>query len=84
MVDKSHCKIAYDAEKDRLELSDYYDFTTSYPDAHTGREKSKANSEDEEEWENVDDFEGSAVDEVVGEIASDTNKDDEEESRHDL
>lgn len=33
MIDKSHCKIAYDMEEDRLELSDFYDFTSSYPDA---------------------------------------------------
>lgn len=33
MVDKSHCKVAYEAEEDKLELSDFYDFTSSYPDA---------------------------------------------------
>lgn len=26
MIDKSHCKIAYDTEEDRVELSDYYNF----------------------------------------------------------
>jgi len=31
MVDKAHCKIAYDTEDDRLEVSDFYDFTASYP-----------------------------------------------------
>ncbi|PWN87138.1 hypothetical protein FA10DRAFT_269745 [Acaromyces ingoldii] len=33
MLDKSHCKVAYDFEDDKLELSDFYDFTSSYPDA---------------------------------------------------
>jgi pre-60S factor REI1 len=32
MVDKSHCKIAYEAEADMLEVADFYDFTKSYPD----------------------------------------------------
>jgi len=31
MIDKGHCKIAYDTEVDKLDLSDYYDFTSSYP-----------------------------------------------------
>lgn len=35
MIDRSHCKIAYDNEEDQLELSDFYDFTSSYPDAET-------------------------------------------------
>ncbi|KAG8213844.1 cytoplasmic protein [Butyriboletus roseoflavus] len=41
MVDKGHCKIAYDTEIDRLEISDYYDFTPSYPSGTL-------------EWEDVD------------------------------
>ncbi|KAJ1949062.1 pre-60S factor rei1, partial [Dispira parvispora] len=32
MQDKGHCMIAYSDEIDILELSDYYDFSTSYPD----------------------------------------------------
>ncbi|KAF9050967.1 cytoplasmic protein [Hymenopellis radicata] len=62
MLDKGHCKIAYDTEKERLEFSDYYDFTSSYPDAES--------SDDEEggsDWEDVD-GEGNDdddVDEVV-------------------
>lgn len=32
MVDKSHMKIAYESERQRLEISDFYDFSTSYPD----------------------------------------------------
>lgn len=31
MIDKSHCKLAYDMDKDRLEISDFYDFSSSYP-----------------------------------------------------
>jgi pre-60S factor REI1 len=47
MIDKSHCKIAYDTEDDRLEVSDFYDFSSSYPDTHSN----------EEEWEDVEDDE---------------------------
>ncbi|KAK9760903.1 pre-60S factor rei1 [Basidiobolus ranarum] len=32
MVDKGHCKIASEKEDDLLEISDYYDFTSSYPE----------------------------------------------------
>ncbi|KAF8210075.1 C2H2 type zinc-finger-domain-containing protein [Mycena galopus ATCC 62051] len=55
MLDKSHCKIAYDSEDDRLEVSDFYDFTSSYPDADTKNSKKKSKSS------------SSPVDEVVEE-----------------
>jgi len=32
MIDKSHCKIAYDTETDMLENIGHYDFSSSYPD----------------------------------------------------
>lgn len=83
MVDKSHCKIAYDTENDRLELSDYYDFTSSYPDANTIKKKPKANSEDEEGWEDTDDVEDGEIDEVVEETASDADEEDDEEGSDD-
>jgi pre-60S factor REI1 len=78
MVDKSHCKIAYDKERDRMELSDYYDFSASYPDADSRLEKSSAKlgSDDEEkEWEDADDVDKDEVDEIVDESASDQTSD---------
>ncbi|KAJ1956486.1 pre-60S factor rei1 [Linderina pennispora] len=33
MLDKGHCKIAYEEEIDVLEISDFYDFSSTYPDA---------------------------------------------------
>ncbi|KAJ1960060.1 pre-60S factor rei1 [Dipsacomyces acuminosporus] len=33
MLDKGHCKIAYETEIDILEISDFYDFSSTYPDA---------------------------------------------------
>ncbi|KAF7362019.1 Zinc finger protein 622-like protein [Mycena venus] len=60
MLDKSHCKIAYDSEDDRLEICDFYDFTSSYPDAETKKSKKKsksksASSVDEERRRDDDD-----------------------------
>ncbi|KAF7428380.1 hypothetical protein PC9H_007603 [Pleurotus ostreatus] len=69
MIDKGHCKIAYDTEDDRLEISDYYDFSSSYPPEGDG-----------EEWEDVDaDGNGDndddmEVDEVVDDSESETNE----------
>lgn len=42
MIDKSHCKIAYETEEDRAELADFYAFEGSLDD------------EDMSEWEDVD------------------------------
>ncbi|PCH43710.1 cytoplasmic protein [Wolfiporia cocos MD-104 SS10] len=73
MLDKGHCKIAYDSEEDRLEVSDYYDFTASYPDAEQRRERKAQHAAPkqtpkaalgEEEWVDTDDEDGEA-DEIV-------------------
>ncbi|KDN43556.1 hypothetical protein K437DRAFT_248403 [Tilletiaria anomala UBC 951] len=39
MIDKAHCKIAYEEEEDKLELGDFYDFSSSYPDVDTREER---------------------------------------------
>lgn len=79
MVDKSHCKIAYDTEKDMLEMSDFYDFSASYPDAEEQRRRKeerraekKKNTGAAEGWEDVEngDDSGDEVDEVVDEPPS--------------
>jgi len=89
MVDKSHCKIAYDTERDMLEISDFYDFTSSYPDAEERRRRKearrakKAAADAAEGWEDVDgsddddddDEVGGAVDEVVDEPPSSETSD---------
>jgi pre-60S factor REI1 len=43
MVDKAHCKVAYETEQEKLTVSDYYDFTSSYP----------PKDDDGDEWEDV-------------------------------
>ncbi len=75
MVDKGHCKIAYNTENDRLEISDYYDFSSSYPGAETKKKKEqslKPPAEDDEEWEDAEDVEDNEVDEVVEEPSTGT------------
>lgn len=81
MTDKSHCKIAYDRENDRLEVSDYYDFSSSYPDAETRKKSSDSSTSesDDEVWEDADDVEDSEVDEVVDESLSDSTSSSDEE-----
>jgi len=81
MLDKGHCKIAYDSEADRLEISDYYDFSTSYPDAvKRGKRAAKAKKTksivEDEEWEDMDD-DGEEADEVIEEASSSSGEDDD-------
>ena len=89
MLDKSHCKIAYESDKEQLEFSDFYDFTASYPDAEERqkrREERKARklaAEAEEGWEDDEDVDGE-VDEVIqeevsGPEASDSDTDSSDE-----
>jgi len=60
---QSHCKLAWDTEAQRLEVSDYYDFRPSYPDyvkkASKGKKKS---SKADDGWEDVSDEEMVDVD----------------------
>lgn len=67
MVDKGHCKIAYEPE-DRLEISDYYDFTSSYPD-DVGLKLVKRPEGNVDEWEDVGD--DSIASEDVSEVVVD-------------
>ncbi|KAL0956071.1 hypothetical protein HGRIS_002240 [Hohenbuehelia grisea] len=61
MADKGHCKIAYDSENDKLEVSDYYDFSSSYP---AEAPESDEGDEEDAEWEDADD-DTADVDEIV-------------------
>jgi pre-60S factor REI1 len=42
MKAKGHCKLAYDTEWERQEVSEYYDFEASYPDAEERRARREA------------------------------------------
>ncbi|KAF9071077.1 cytoplasmic protein [Rhodocollybia butyracea] len=79
MTDKSHCKVAYDSQDDRLEISDYYDFTSSYPDGQGKEKKPKVDVDaEEEEWEDSD-HDGSEADEMVDIDEGDSDDSDEDE-----
>lgn len=80
MVDKGHCKIAYDTENERLAVSDFYDFSSSYPTAPGEKNGSSSKRRRvkvvvpsaelvDESWEDVDDEDGE-FDEVVEESDS--------------
>ncbi|KAF5322550.1 hypothetical protein D9619_001410 [Psilocybe cf. subviscida] len=92
MVDKAHCKIAYEKERERMEVSDFYDFSASYPDAEVVAQKKVSkkskvedgsdtdkDSEEEEEWEEASDVDDEDVDEIVDESDSDVTDSDDED-----
>ncbi|KAF7971218.1 hypothetical protein HWV62_21622 [Athelia sp. TMB] len=82
MLDKSHCKIAYAVESEKLEISDYYDFSSSYPDTALKKSK-KAKKQTDEEWEDDDEDGTDSVDEIVDEDASSDEEDSDSESDSD-
>jgi pre-60S factor REI1 len=73
MVDKAHCKIAFESEEERLEISDYYDFTSSYP-ANSRRNLKKAKNADD--WEEIEDGGNEEADEMVEDNESDSEESD--------
>ncbi|GLB37219.1 putative C2H2 type zinc-finger (2 copies) [Lyophyllum shimeji] len=85
MIDKSHCKIAYDSPDDRLEISDFYDFTSSYPDAEPRKNRHKeSTSEETDVWEDVEGDDDGDVDEIVDEDAFDEDSGSETETDESL
>ena len=98
MLDKGHCKIAYDTESERLAVSDFYDFSSSYPSVPgetKGSSKRRVkvvvpNAElvDEDGWEDVDDdgeddgLDG-AVEEGITEPEDSEDEEDEEDDEAD-
>lgn len=86
MTDKGHCKIAYDSESERMELSDFYDFSSSYPDTDKRKKKTKKGGQikieeqADAEWEDMDIEDDVEVDEVVDE---DVSEDDDDEDSSD-
>jgi pre-60S factor REI1 len=81
MLDKSHCKIAYESESEKLEISDFYDFSSSYPDADQKKKTkphTKEGSDEADGWEDMEDDGSDAVDEVVDEEFSDEQQSEDE------
>ncbi|CAE6429417.1 unnamed protein product [Rhizoctonia solani] len=87
MIDKGHCKIGYEQEPQRLEVSDFYDFSASYPDAEAKKKRKAARAakraqkeaaERDEGWEDVEEEEGGdamEVDEIVDESGTESDSD---------
>ncbi|KAI0743798.1 C2H2 type zinc-finger-domain-containing protein [Daedaleopsis nitida] len=100
MHDKGHCKLAYDTDPERLEISDYYDFSASYPDVEERKarraaraakkaqkeeeRRKKAEAEQKEGWEDVSEDEDDDVE--VDEIVEEEASDesDDESDEDDL
>ncbi|KZT58909.1 hypothetical protein CALCODRAFT_451002 [Calocera cornea HHB12733] len=86
MLDKGHCKLAYDTNEDQQELGEWYDFAKSYPRKSKKSKKVRVvvdeedgeEDEDEEmqegEWEDVED-DGAEADEVIEVSGSEADSD---------
>lgn len=58
MESKRHCMIPYDTEDEKLEISEFYDFSASYGASEPGADQGA-----DEEWEDVSGSEGESEDE---------------------
>lgn len=60
MLDKRHCRIPYESENERLEISEFYDFSKTYEAIDKANIiPATAVDGDDEDWEDVDEEEGS-------------------------
>ncbi|KAM0753904.1 hypothetical protein T439DRAFT_310749 [Meredithblackwellia eburnea MCA 4105] len=82
MDSKSHRRLPYETEEQRLDLADFYDFRPSYPDYISRQEKKAARKaakeakEAAEGWEDASDSEMQEGDEGV-EVVYESNSDDD-------
>ncbi|KDE06947.1 hypothetical protein MVLG_02686 [Microbotryum lychnidis-dioicae p1A1 Lamole] len=95
MQSKGHCKLRYSTEDEKLELADFYDFRSSYPDFQKkldrkeAKRRAKLEKQKAEGWEDIEE-EGQtngkkdAEMEVVYESASDDGSDDSDSDSDDL
>lgn len=71
MLAKSHVKIPYESIEDKLEISEFYDFSTSYKSRPRRKAATTATGDDEEdEWEDEDE-EGNFVEKEASENQED-------------
>lgn len=76
---KQHVKIPYESTEQKLEISDYYDFRSSYSSRPRVRKTKKTIPEDED-WEDVSDFEDDDEDGEVIQVDGDSDEElDEDE-----
>ena len=75
MSDKAHCKIAYDTQNEKLEVSDYYDFRPSYgadaPKGDGARLRPKVirveEVKEDDEWSDDEELDEADADEIMEE-----------------
>ncbi|CDO95283.1 unnamed protein product [Kluyveromyces dobzhanskii CBS 2104] len=72
MLAKKHCRIPYESEVEKLEISEFYDFSSTY------EELDNALNEDEAQWEDVEDDDGTDAEKAAG----DDDDEDEELPEH--
>ncbi|SCV03750.1 LAMI_0H10660g1_1 [Lachancea mirantina] len=64
MLAKNHCRVPYESEDEKLEISEFYDFTSSYADTDA-TDAAQGGDGDDEDWEDVaSDEEGGDLDEA--------------------
>lgn len=95
MIDKGHCRIAYGTESEKLAVSDFYDFSSSYPTL-PGEKKGSSKKRrvkvvvpdmelvEDDGWEDVgDDVEDDGVNEVVEESVTEPEGSEDEDDESD-
>jgi pre-60S factor REI1 len=73
MVSKGHIKIPYESTEQKLELSDFYDFTSSYDKPKRASRSTKVTDDGDEEWEDVSEESEDLSDEEIPEDVIETN-----------
>ncbi|KAG0669399.1 pre-60S factor rei1 [Maudiozyma exigua] len=84
MLAKRHCKIPYESENERLEISEFYDFTSSYQgfmntETNITKDVPAADDGNDEEWEDVSSEDEDGATEVTANKIIDDEEDVPEE-----
>lgn len=67
MLAKRHCRIPYDEEDEKLEISDFYDFTKSYGEPQQPVVVGTSDDANDEDWEDVDEDQDEGSDQELPE-----------------
>jgi pre-60S factor REI1 len=73
MLDKGHCKIAYETEDEQLEIGQFYDFRSTYLDRDPDDSNDHTAEEDDEGWE-TSSTASSVPSEELGKVYEDVDK----------
>ncbi|EEB08539.1 ribosome biogenesis protein [Schizosaccharomyces japonicus yFS275] len=64
MQQKGHSRIPYESEEEQLAISDFYDFTTSYPTESNTADTNVVDDDHDEEWEDASSDSDDSIDSV--------------------